>query len=170
MADNLALRKLQLETEAAQRLRDSLAEALGDDAQLIADMIDGETKLFPMLDWAAQELAATEGEKEGVEIALTKLKERLGRHCARAEKLRNAMETAMGVAEITSHRAPCATLSIRATPPRVEVPDTMELPEDFIKWTAAPDKKAIGAALKDGQAVQGAFLSNQPPALSVRFT
>lgn len=164
-------RRLTIETDAAQRLKAKLIEAYGDDAELIKDMIEGETSLHEAIGKATLELAAVEGEKDGIEIALAKLKDRLTRHCRKAEGIRDAIQTAMEVAEIPSLKTPCATLSMRASPPRVEITDPAALPPVFmVQPPPSPDKNAIKAALKAGEAIPGAALSNQPPALSVRFT
>lgn len=166
-----ALRSLALETEAVARLRAAIVEQAGEDADLIRDTIEGASDLNTMLGLAARELAIVEGEKEGVEIAIAKIKERLTRHCNKAQAIRTAMEKAMVLAELTSLKTATATLSMRTSPPRVEISDPAELPAVYmVQPPPAPDKRAIMAALKDGTAVPGASLSNQPPALSIRFT
>lgn len=164
-------RKLQLEIDAAQRLKDKLIATYGEDADLIRDMVEGETSLHEAIGKAALELAAVEGEIEGVKIAKTKLDERLERHLKRAEGIRDAIQTAMETAELTSLKTPAATLSMRASPPRVKIADLALIPTCLmVQPPPSPDKRAIGAALKAGEVIPGASLSNQPPALSVRFT
>lgn len=167
----MADRKLHLEMEAAKRLKEKLQSAYGDDAELIADMIEGETGLHEAIAKASLELAAVEGEKEGIEIAIAKLKARLTRHCERAQGIRDAIQAAMETAELTSLKTPAATLSIRPSPPSVEITDQAALPAIFLKQPPpVPDKNALKASLKSGEAIPGAVLSNQPPALSVRFS
>lgn len=167
----MADRKLALEVEAAQRLKDKLIATYGEDADLIKDMIEGETSLHEAIGHASLELAAVEGEKEGVEIAIAKLKARLTRYCDRAQGIRDAIQAAMETAELTSLKTPAATLSIKASPPRVEITDLAQVPTIFLNIPQpVPDKKAISAALKGGEAIPGAVLSNQPPALQVRFS
>jgi hypothetical protein len=164
-------RKLHLETEAAQRLKEKLTAAYGEDAELVRDMIEAETSLHEQIGRAALELAAVEGEKDGIEIAIAKLKERLTRHCRKAEGIREAIQVALETAELPSLKTPAATLSMRASPPRVEITDPALLPAIFlIQPPPSPDKNAVKAALKAGETIPGAVLSNQPPALSVRFT
>lgn len=143
----------------------------GEDVELIRDMIEGETDLSTLIGYAARELACVEGEKAGIVIAIDKMKERLTRHARRADAIREGISAAMETAELTSLKTPAATLSMRASPPRVEITDAAALPAIYVIQPAPiPDKKAIGAALKDGDVIPGATLSNQPPALSVRFT
>jgi hypothetical protein len=166
-------RRLHLEMEAAQRLKEKLTAAYGEDAELIRDMVEAETSLHEAIGKAALELAAVEGEKDGIEIAIAKLKDRLTRHCNKAAGIREAIQAALETAELPSLKTPAATLSMRASPPRVEITDPALLPIVFMVQPPAPppapDKKAIAAALKAKEDVPGAVLSNQPPALAVRF-
>jgi len=164
-------RKLKLETEAAQRLKDMLAVTYGaDDADTARDMIEGETSLHEAMANAALELATVEGDKAGIEIAIAKLKARLTRYCNKAEGIRNALQAAMETAELTSLKTPAATLSVRASPPRVEIVEETAIPALFFKHPPPVlDKKAVSDALKAKKDVPGCVLSNQPPALSVRF-
>lgn len=163
--------KLKLETEAAARLREKIALEYGEDADLIRDMIEGETDLNKLIGFAAQELAAVEGEKEGIEIAIAKMKERLGRHCKKAEAIREGIRAAMETAELTSLKTGAATLSMKASPPRVEITDASLIPAIYMVQPApVPDKNAIKADLKDGASIPGCALSNQPVALQVRFS
>lgn len=164
-------RKLALETQAAQRLKEKLVATYGEDADLLRDMVEGQTSLHEAIGHAALELAAVEGEKEGIEIALAKLKARLTRYCERAQGIRDAIQVAMETAELASLKTPAATLSMRASPPRLEVTDEATIPAVFFKQPPPVlDKKAVSDALKAKQDVPGAVLSNQPPALSVRYS
>lgn len=167
----MADRRLQLETEAAQRLKETLIAEYGEDAELLRDMLEGETNLQECIKWATLELASVEGIKAGIEIAIAKLKERLTRHCNRAQALRDGIQVAMETAELTSLKTPAATLSMRPSPPRCEITDAAQLPAIYVNQPApVPDKRAILAALKKGEAVPGATLSNQPASLTVRLT
>lgn len=163
-------RRLELETRAAARLKEQLVEAYGDDAEVIRDTLEGATNLHEMMKAATFELADVEGAKEGKEIAIAKMKERLSRDCRKAEAIREAIFNAMEVAELTSLKTPAATLSVRASPPRVEITDEAAIPPVFkVQPPPTIDKKGISAALKAGEVVPGAVLSNSPPALSVRL-
>ena len=164
-------RRLELEIRAATRLKEQLVATYGDDADLIRDCIEGETSLHEAIARATLELAAVEGEKEGINIALAKLKERLTRYANRAAGIREAIFVAMETAELRSLKAPAATLSVRASPPAVEITDQSLVPPIYLKQPPpTPDKTAIREALKAGELIPGATLSNQPDALSVRFS
>jgi hypothetical protein len=164
-------RRLYIETQAAKRLKEKLSAAYGDDIDLIRDCIEGETTLHEAIARAALELATVEGEKEGVNIALAKMKERLTRYSNRAAGIREAIFAAMETAELRSIKAPAATLSLKANPSAVEITDPALLPVVYLKQPPpSPDKTAIRDALKAGETVPGAALSNQPDSLSVRFS
>lgn len=167
----MADRRLQLETEAAQRLKERLIAEYGEDADLLRDMVEGQTSLHEAISMATLELAAVEGVKAGISIAIAKLKERLTRHCNRAQAIRDGIEAAMETAELTSLKTPAATLSLRPSPQSAEITDQAQLPAIYVNQPPpVPDKRAILAALKKGEAVPGATLSNQPASLTVRLT
>lgn len=167
----MADRKLHLEMEAAQRLKDKLLQTYGEDADLIRDCIEGETGLHEAIGKAALELAAVDAEVEGVQFAIARLTQRLDRYKNRVEGIREAIQAAMETAELTSLKTPAATLSIKPSPPRVEIVDIKAIPAVFLKQPPpVPDKTAIKDALKAGESIPGTTLSNQPPSLSVRFT
>ena len=163
--------QLALETRAMALLRERIIAEYGEDVELIRDTIEGASDLNGLIASAATELAFVEGVKAGIEQAIDKLKVRLTRYCNQAQTLRNGIAAAMETAELTSFKTPTATFSMRTSPPRVEITDASEIPAIYLTQPApVPDKRAISAALKENQSVPGAVLSNQPPALSVRFT
>lgn len=164
-------RRLELEIRAAKRLRETLVATYGDDVDLIRDCIEGETSLHEAISRTTLELAAVEGEKEGISIAVAKLKERLKRYANRVEGIREAIFVAMEIAELSSLKTPAATLSVRPAPPSVEITDQAAIPAIFMRvLDPVPDKNAIKDALKSGEAIPGAMLSNSAPALQVRYT
>lgn len=163
--------QLRLATRAAQHLKERVILEYGNDADLIKDTIEGETDLDRLMGFCTLELAALEGEKEGIEIAINKLKARLTRHDNQAQALRHGLHAAMEALEVTSFKTPAATLSVRPSPPRVIITDQSALPTEVLIFPEpVPDKRAISSMLKNGFEMRGAELSNSPPALSVRFS
>jgi hypothetical protein len=63
-----------------------------------------------------------------------------------------------------------ATLSISAVPPAVQILDAALIPSRFVRATYAPQKSDIKDALKAGETVPGACLSNGGERLSVRLS
>lgn len=162
---------LERETAAAKRFRDRLALEFGDDDDMLRDMIEGETNLHGLLSRAIFELAATEGEQEGIKAAVEKMVERHKRKGRQVEALRDAIFAAMEVAGLQKHQAPAGTASIRMGKPKVEVIDESMIPAEY-KTTPAPvvNKAAVKAALEHGAEVPGAALSNVAPVLAIRLT
>lgn len=164
-------RRLELGTRAASLLKEQLVAAYGDDEEMIRDTLEGATNLHELLGAATLELADLEGRKLGKETTIAKMKERLTRDCKRVEAIREAIFKAMEVAELKSLNTPAATLSVRPSPPRVEVTDEAAIPPEFkIQPPVTIDKKGIAAAMKAGQLVPGAAFSNSPAALTVRLS
>ena len=162
-------RRLELETRAAKRVKETLLAAYGDDTDLIRDVIEGETSVREALAAVAKTLQSVEGDIKGIEIVMAEQAGRKARYVRHRDGLREALACGMEVAEITSLKTPVATLSMRATPPSVEIIDQSVIPPAFMRVAdPVPDKRAILAALKDGTPIPGCVLSNQPPALSVR--
>jgi hypothetical protein len=167
MADS---RRLELETRAAQRLRETLLAEHADDPELIADMVEAETGLLEAIEVAALRLHAIEGDIEGGEISAAKLAARQKRRKTTRDNLRAAIQAAMEVAEKTKIITSVATLSVRAGAPKVVIVEQSLIPP--IYWTRPDpvlDMRALAEAVKDGEAIPGAILSNAAPALSVRF-
>jgi hypothetical protein len=81
----------------------------------------------------------------------------------RADGVRNYLLFQCQVAGITKIEAPWFTLAVRKNPPAVVIDNERELPAEFMVQPPAPpprpDKTAIKAAIKAGEDVPGAHLS-----------
>ena len=93
---------------------------------------------------------------------------RRDRYKARAETLRQAAFAAMDALGMTKRELPDMTVTIAAGKPTVLITDEAALPADFVRTTTAPDRIAIAAALKAGQDVPGAVLTNSLPTMTMR--
>lgn len=85
---------------------------------------------------------------------------------ARKKRLKSKLEWLTGYLQRhmkEGEKFSCAAGSIRwKTSPAVEITGSVDdLPEEFVKRTAAPMKKEIGLALKEGHEVPGARLVNR---------
>lgn len=96
------------------------------------------------------------------------LKARSDRYKVRAETLRAAAFAAMDATGQRRVELPDLTASIRTPPPRVLITDEAAIPPDMTRTVTTPDKTAIAAALKRGDAVPGAELSNSIPTIQIR--
>jgi hypothetical protein len=159
------------EAAAAKALRESMAAIAGDDADLIVDMIEGETSLFEALDGLLERSLDDRAHVKGLGDVIADLEARKRRFEKRIETSRALIEQALMIAEIEEKiERPIATIFLTRRAPSVVIDTEAEIPAKF--WvTGDPklDKKAIGAALKSGESVPGAALSNQAPTLTLRF-
>lgn len=166
-------RKIAIETEATKRLLAQLRDdGHGDDAELVADSIEGQTSIH-------EAIAATIDEIDMLEISITggkakeeqisefrKAKER------RVEFLRAAVEQAMLATGLEKLPLPTATVFISKRKPGLIVENEADIPSEFFVTPETPapklDKRALAAALNDGRKVPGACLDNGSVSLSVR--
>lgn len=132
-----------------------------DDPRALFDTLDGETNL-------TEALAALYFEHQERIADLAGLDEWLARLADRKARLRATIETIEGVIVSTMDKAGMAsiptaigTFGVRKTGPRVVVTDEAAIPSRFFKsQPPALDKSALGDALKDGEEILGASLSN----------
>ncbi|MGJ7039183.1 hypothetical protein J2Y63_002438 [Shinella sp. BE166] len=160
-------------TEAAKKLLLNIrAGGDGDDAELIADAIEGETGLLE----AIGEALDTIDEEEVIQVGL-KAKE--GEFAARrlssekrVERIRASIEQAMLATEQTSFRLTTGTVTLSKRAPGLIISNEPDIPAEFWIEQERPapklDKKAVLRALNDKKAVPGAGLDNGSYTLSVR--
>ena len=163
------VRDLQIEGEAARALLANIRDVIGDDEEMIATAVEGETGLVEIISEAVNRIAQLNAHCEAIVQQVSALKTRGERFEGQADRLRAAIHAAMGHANLRKLELPQATLSIRAVPPKVEITSEADIPAKF--WIAQDpklDKKAVLAALKAKEDVPGAALSNGGETLSCR--
>jgi hypothetical protein len=97
------------------------------------------------------------------------MKARANRFEKRIGIRRALIEQAMMIAEVNKVERPLATLSLTTRPASVVVTEEADIPSRFWKQGKPTlDKKAMGIALKDGEAIPGATLTTQAPTLTIR--
>lgn len=160
---------LQRQAVAAASLIAELADQMDGDEDLVHDTIEGETNFFECCQRALDEMAECEIIEAGCKEAINKLSTRKGRAAARITRLKGMLDQAFQMAEITSHRFPTATVSTRKVPPKAIITEESEIPSRFYV-TPAPvlDKKALLDALKAGESIPGASLSNGGQTIAIR--
>jgi len=156
-----ATHALSREIENARILREQIVAAAGDDPDFIRDGIEGETGLFEMID----SMVAADGEDraliEGIKAYEAAVEARRKRIEKRADIRRALLGTALELAEITKRECPAGTISLRKVAPSVILTEEADIPARFFKPQPPKiDKKAIADALKSGEPVPGATLSN----------
>lgn len=163
--------QIDREAQAAKALRDSIAELRSgqEDEDLAIDMIEGETGLFECIDALLAANTADVAMSVGINKVVSDLEGRRRRVEARISTRRALIEQAMFTAEIKKVERPAATLTMTNRPASVVMIDEAAIPARF--WTAgAPklDRQALAEALRSGEPVPGAHLSNAAPTLTVR--
>ena len=138
-------------------------------SRLALDMIEGETSLVECVDALLEANTQDAVIVAGAEKVVADLEARAKRVEDRIRMRRGLIEQAMVIAEIKKLERPTATLSLTNRAAALIVSDEASIPSRF--WVAADpklDRKALSAALKQGEAITGATLSNAAPSLTVR--
>ena len=157
---------LSREAEAARDL--IFAINAGDDDELAADMVEGETNLHEAITAALDMLDQTEALSEGIKALMAKYAERKTVTERRGDRIRAAIQQAMQVSGLKTLHLPAATLTVKPVPPKPIIEDESLIPAEFWK-PAAPtlDRAAINKAAKDG-ALPGVTMSNGGETLQIR--
>lgn len=161
------------QTEAAKSLLSSLRDqGVEDDAELVADAIEGETNLVEAIGAALAQIDEEEAHILGLSAKIEQFSARRDAKKRRVERTRALIEQAMIATDQTSLRLPTATLSLTKRAPGLIVNSEADIPSRFFVEQERPapklDKKALAAAIKAGEQVPGANLDNGSVSLSVR--
>lgn len=161
--------KLRDEAAAASVLLANLRDVVVDDEDAILGLVEGETGLLEAITAADARLAEIDAHVEALSGRLKSLAERKSRFENQAELIRSAICLAMGMAELKKLELPTATISRKTTPAKAMIIEEADIPPTYFKPQPPKlDKKAVLDALKDGQFVPGAVLSNGAETLQVR--
>ena len=140
-----------------------------DDGALFLDMLDGEGgDALDLLRAALRASLEADAQARACKLRAAQLAERQRRHEGRAEALAAAVHQAMRDLGIPRLRDPEFTASRREGGERVEVADPALLPPAFVRTRREPDKAALLAALKAGDAIPGAVLARGDETLTVK--
>lgn len=163
-------RELKLESEAARALLHNLRSVLSeDDEDLIHDTVEGETDLMETIDAALMRLQELDAMGAAIKAQTSALKERGDRFKNQAELIRAALSSALGMAQLRKVERALATVSLRAVPPSLVVTEEADIPSQYFEPQPPKlDKKAVLDALKSGEKVPGAELSNGGETISIR--
>jgi hypothetical protein len=151
-------------------LREKLIEAFPDaDDETIRDTLEGITTLRELLAETIRSALLDEALLSGLRSRLLEMKHRLARLEARASRKRELALEVMSEAGLRRIEQPDFTASARAGSPSLLVVAESDIPDNY--WLAQPpklDRQALLGALKQGDDIPGAQLSNPRPVLSVR--
>lgn len=139
-----------------------------DDEILRRDSLEGETDATKLLSRLIRVRNETQAQVQGLSEYAKELAERKSRLERRADACRSMAFQILDAANISSFVLPEATLTVQAGQRSVVITDEAKLPDKFIRTKREPDKTALKEALKSGETIDGAELSNATPYLTIR--
>lgn len=160
---------LRREIEAAKLLRDQLVAVASEDETLIRDCIEGETDLYETVRAVIASMGESEALAASLDAYIDTLTVRKRRIAERVEGYRALLITALDVSGRKKIETDVGTVSLSKVQPKVIVTDEAVIPVAF--WKAADpklDRKALAEALKSGQQIPGAELSNGGQTVTIR--
>lgn len=165
--------ELRRETEAAKQLLASLRDqGVDDDAELVADAIEGETSLNEALAEAIEQDDIDDALEIGLKAVIERFKSRLSMIQNRRERRKALIEKAMMETDQTKVKLACATLSISKRAPGLVITSEADIPSRFFVEQPRPAPKLDRAKLKEALAanenIPGATLDNGSVSLTIR--
>lgn len=141
---------------------------LEDDAELLADMLEGETNLNGMLERILSIKFNDEDMDAALELRGKAIQARRERYRARADAMKDLALSLMQAAKLDKIELTEATLSVRKPSKRVEISDIDALPQGYWRTEKIADKKAIADSFKAGEAIPGASYVDGSEGLTVK--
>jgi hypothetical protein len=161
--------EIKNEGEAAAALLANIRDVVGNDEDAVQDAIEGETNFKELASEAVERIALLNVYMKSLDDGIAKLAARRDRFENQAALIKTALSAAMTTAEIDRLELPNATLSVKALPAKAVITDEALIPSKFWKPSDPKlDRKAVLDALKAGDAVSGAALSNGGTTLQIR--
>lgn len=152
----------------AERIKAWLISQGEEDPELIRDMIEGETDLLAIRDWAIGKYL---NEKTFVEAIKTRIDDIAARKTAaekRMDKMKLIITDCMNATGEKSYRGAEATISITVQKPKLIVTDESRIPEKFWKVKREINKTDINKAFAEGEEIPGTALDNGGTSTTVR--
>lgn len=169
MSDKLALRSVQSEIEAAKILRDQITDLAAGDDDFIRDTMEGETNLREMIGALIADDALDAATVAAIKNVANKLNARAERIGKRIEVRRALIGSALQIAELKKLETPAGTVTVKAVAPCVVIIEESDIPAAYFKPQAPKlDKHALSEALKNGETIPGASMSNGSTTIQIR--
>lgn len=139
-----------------------------EDAELMADMLEGETSLYEILSKCLDVRQEAEVMQEAIKARASDMNARAARYGAKSDTMKRIMLSLMEAAGQRKIELVEATLSINKGRAKVEVYDIDALPQGTYKTERVADKKAILAQIDAGEVIPGAEKITGDDSLTVR--
>jgi hypothetical protein len=143
----------------------AIADMLRDEEDdiLLADMLESETDLHPMLEKLLWWIEQDEGNAAALKAQIDDRTERKRRFEARIAAKRDAVTALLDCAGLDKITLPEATLSVRQLPAKLAVTDPAAVPEEFTVSVPRPNLDAIKAHFNPADPVLPNWLRLDPP-------
>jgi hypothetical protein len=142
---------------------------IADDERLFSDLLSGEGgDAMEVVNRLVRAALHAGSMATAAKVRVLDLEQRAQRYANREKSLRAAVMSVLEALGMKRHEEPDFSVSISAGSPSVQIIDAGALPDAFVVTERRPDKVVISAALKAGQEVPGATLSNSGPRITIR--
>lgn len=138
-------------------------ESLNFDEETIIDTLEGDsTELQAKIEDYGFVIRNLEAFGDAIKAEETRLAERRKAHEKRVANIKAWLLENMQACGITKIECPVFSISVKTNPPKVVVDDEKAIPDRFLVVPdlppPSPDKKAIAAAIKAGEVVNGCHI------------
>lgn len=159
------LTSFPLTLEQTSAISDHIRDTYGDDEDLIAGMVEGETDAGEWLDVLIDANADDATLVDALKAREADMSARRKRIENRVKARREGMKAILDATGLPKWERPLATLSLRNVAPKPVVQDESALPDEFCRITRKPDMAAIKAA---DELPEGVTMDNGGVSLTVR--
>jgi hypothetical protein len=152
-------------------LRDKLSEESGLDDDELMDTLDGELDLADRLRSLIRKRREMLANADALKGMIRELSDRQARMENSAKSIGNAVTHAMQEAGISKLQSPDFSVSVsygKKPLCGVESLNPADLPPRFVRTKVEVDRNALRAALESGEHLDGVYLGNAAPFLTVR--
>lgn len=142
-----------IELAEISRIATELDAMCGDDEQLFADMLEGETDLYEIIAHLHDRIALDKELITGITERAKELSDRKGRLTARTDAYKAAIGKYLRAAKLAKIELPEATYSVRDGKPKLAIVDPEAVPPEYQRIKTEPDKTLINQSFADSEAL-----------------
>ena len=140
-----------------------------DDVELRADMLEGETDLYEMIERILAWIEEDEGNSAALEKQIMERKIRLARFEGRIERKREMISALLDIAKLNKIELPEATISKRLGKAKLVIVSDDAVPSKYQATKKSPNKSAINTAFEEVEKLPNWLIREDPkPILTVR--
>lgn len=141
---------------------------LADDAEFLADVIEGETDAVDIMAGLIRERREALAHADAMQALATQYEALSERWAARADHRRKLMAAVLEATGLRKMATPQGTVSVSPGRVSLALDEGFEPPQGYARTKIEPDKSAIKAALEAGETMPGARLVTGNPIVQVR--